>query len=318
MSFPPALLQWLHNCHPQLAAEASAAPAAPAKAGKAASNPLLSFLNEWYTAKRLTVTEGGRIHFIATSHDCKCDWPTIEAYINGKAYKKAVAKNAAAPFDITPFRAFFGEHKRDPTKVYCHLTDLMLNKDADELKRHMEGERFITARLARAKKMARRAERAKARAINSAAALAEEDEDEDDDEGLGNPYEGAQGSDDDEEEKAAADDDDDEEEEEVKSAKPFGKMGKGAFAAAPKGKPAAKPATKPAVKPAAAAPKAAAANPAAKATAAPATGAAALGAALFASLGKAGVSVKPAAAAAGKGGLKRSADAAAAVKRSKK
>jgi hypothetical protein len=123
-----------------------------------------------------------------------------QAHLNGKRYKKAKLQEKVQAYDFSKYQPNIVQSKKDPSKLFCHLTKKTLNKVPEEIEIHVNGRRY-KARLRereekrerRAEKMARQGEkRAKAAAMAAAAdgedldpalALAEfADDDDDDDE----------------------------------------------------------------------------------------------------------------------------------------
>lgn len=84
-----------------------------------------------------------------------------QAHLGGKRYKREKAKLAADKFDFEQFAPDIVQSKKDPRKLFCHLTKTTLNKVPEEVKLHVNGRRFKLRKQEREELDARRAERKK-------------------------------------------------------------------------------------------------------------------------------------------------------------
>jgi hypothetical protein len=69
---------------------------------------------------------------------------SLQSFWTGRAYRLAQKKvsESAAPLDLSKYAPHIIAHKALPNKVYCRRTKRILNRDREEIEKHMAGRRF--------------------------------------------------------------------------------------------------------------------------------------------------------------------------------
>lgn len=85
--------------------------------------------------------DNGKIRCTLTGTDLPPKIEVLEAFWSGRTYRAAL-KRRAESWDLSKYAPHIIPHKSLATKVYCRRTKRILNKDKDEIERHMQGRRF--------------------------------------------------------------------------------------------------------------------------------------------------------------------------------
>eukprot|EP00961_Rhodomonas_salina_P187944 2536624-Rhodomonas_salina.2 len=119
----------------------------------------------------LELLESGKCRCKVTGHEMKPLKDVVEvsagvrgrelAHLNGKRYKKEKAKRAAEKYDFEKYAPDIVQSRKDPRKLFCHLTKTVLNKVPEELELHVNGRRFKLRKQEREHNDALRAARKK-------------------------------------------------------------------------------------------------------------------------------------------------------------
>jgi hypothetical protein len=88
----------------------------------------------------LSLQPSNRILCAVTKHEMPPDAACIEAHLNGKKFKKALEWYS---HDYRQYEPHIIQHKKDSKKLYCLLTKQALNKIPEEVKKHVNGKRFL-------------------------------------------------------------------------------------------------------------------------------------------------------------------------------
>ncbi|EKX44393.1 hypothetical protein GUITHDRAFT_57834, partial [Guillardia theta CCMP2712] len=107
----------------------------------------------------LEMLENGKCKCKITGHEMLPKKDIVEAHISGKKYRQAKAKQQADEFDWKQYEPNIVQSKKDPTKLFCHLTKTSLNKTPEEIKLHVNGRRFRARLAEREELLARKRER---------------------------------------------------------------------------------------------------------------------------------------------------------------
>ena len=91
-------------------------------------------------ADTLTLTEKNKVKCAITEHEMSPNATVVMAYLNGKKFKKAKEWYS---YDYSEFLPHIVPDKRDSRKLYCRLTKHGLNKIPEEVKKHVNGKRFL-------------------------------------------------------------------------------------------------------------------------------------------------------------------------------
>mmetsp|Transcript_9518 Transcript_9518/g.10522 ORF Transcript_9518/g.10522 Transcript_9518/m.10522 type:complete len:199 (+) Transcript_9518:33-629(+) len=86
-------------------------------------------------------TETCRVKCEVTDHEMPPRLDVIKQHFNGKKYKKMKKQANKGQFDYTEYE-YIVLHPRDPTKLFCELTQTLLNKDEDAVKKHVNGGKY--------------------------------------------------------------------------------------------------------------------------------------------------------------------------------
>ena len=91
--------------------------------------------------------ENNKIKCLLTSHEMPINY--VLTYIKSKSYLKALRNqknNDILTADTKTLQSIFNKyivvHKSDKSKVYCTVTNRILNRDIDEIKAHLNGKRY--------------------------------------------------------------------------------------------------------------------------------------------------------------------------------
>lgn len=107
-----------------------------------------------------TVLPNGKLQFIATGMDFPATVTNevIQAYVNGKAYRRACARKKNQDYDFTQHLPYIVPHKHKDEKhfLYCTLTNVTLPRDFKVVETHVNAKKFKRmleeARLAKEQK----------------------------------------------------------------------------------------------------------------------------------------------------------------------
>lgn len=93
-----------------------------------------------------TLLPNGKLHFTATGMDFPATVTNevIEAYVNGKAYRRACARKRNQDYDFTQHLPYIVPHKHKNEKhfLYCTLTNVTLPKDSTMVETHINAKKF--------------------------------------------------------------------------------------------------------------------------------------------------------------------------------
>ena len=92
-------------------------------------------------SKSFAMTPSGKIKCSYTGHEMPATTEAVGAYMSGKKYRKA---KTMADFDIDEFHPWIVEthSAENPDKVWCTVTNRFVSRDAEIIRRHMEGKTF--------------------------------------------------------------------------------------------------------------------------------------------------------------------------------
>jgi hypothetical protein len=99
-------------------------------------------LNEFMAkyGKEIEKKDNGKVRCLVTGHDIPWKLTDLEAHWNGRVYRREKKKwSLTNEFDIKKYAPWIIPSKRDLTKVFCKLTKMFLNKNDEELEKHMKG-----------------------------------------------------------------------------------------------------------------------------------------------------------------------------------
>jgi hypothetical protein len=88
----------------------------------------------------LTLQSNNRLKCSITGHEIPPSLDAVQAHINGKKFKKAREWYTR---DYSQYLPWVIEHKSDPTKLFCTVTRMVLNKIPTEVEKHVNGKRFL-------------------------------------------------------------------------------------------------------------------------------------------------------------------------------
>lgn len=74
-----------------------------------------------------------------TDHEMSARADVVQAYINGKKFKK---ESEWYRHDFSEFLPYIVEDKDNIRKLYCKITKQTLNKIPQQVRKHMQGKRF--------------------------------------------------------------------------------------------------------------------------------------------------------------------------------
>lgn len=89
--------------------------------------------------KFLKLQANNKILCDVTGHEMSARGDVVQAYINGKKFKKELEWYK---HDYSEFLPYIVEDKNNSKKLYCKLTRQTLNKIPEEVRKHMQGKRF--------------------------------------------------------------------------------------------------------------------------------------------------------------------------------
>jgi hypothetical protein len=94
----------------------------------------------------VTLTENNKVHCTLTGHDIPKRLADLKHHWEGRVYRRAAKTTQLAAkargVDFGKLAPHIIPHKRDPTKCFCKLTQLILNNDEQEVEAHMKGRKF--------------------------------------------------------------------------------------------------------------------------------------------------------------------------------
>jgi hypothetical protein len=90
--------------------------------------------------KFLKLQPSNKILCDVTGHEMSARGDVVQAYINGKKFKKQLEWYK---HDYSEFLPHIVEDKENPKQLYCKITKQTLNKIPDEVRKHMQGKRFL-------------------------------------------------------------------------------------------------------------------------------------------------------------------------------
>uniref|UniRef100_A0A6F9DTY3 Superoxide dismutase [Mn], mitochondrial-like n=1 Tax=Phallusia mammillata TaxID=59560 RepID=A0A6F9DTY3_9ASCI len=96
----------------------------------------------------LSITENKRIRCSLTSHEMPCIETAVRQHLNGKKYKR-LAKDISKPFDYKVFEPHIvpSIKKNHEHQLFCTLTLRHVNKIPAHVNCHVQGRRFLKAKL---------------------------------------------------------------------------------------------------------------------------------------------------------------------------
>mmetsp|Transcript_19942 Transcript_19942/g.27684 ORF Transcript_19942/g.27684 Transcript_19942/m.27684 type:complete len:325 (-) Transcript_19942:177-1151(-) len=105
----------------------------------------------------------GKIKCLVTGHEMTKDLEAMEKHWSGKSYKKKKrAYKTGEAVNLEEFEWII-PHKFEKNKAFCVLTKDTLNRDIDEIKRHVEGRRYLRKLEEKMETLARKRARAERR-----------------------------------------------------------------------------------------------------------------------------------------------------------
>ena len=75
-----------------------------------------------------------------TGHEMSARFDVVNAHINGKKFKKAFEWYS---YDFSEFEPYIIKNKENEKYLYCTITNQSLNRIPDEVKKHINGKRFL-------------------------------------------------------------------------------------------------------------------------------------------------------------------------------
>lgn len=74
-----------------------------------------------------------------TQHEMESKVDVVEQYIHSKKFKKELEWYT---FDYSKYQPFIVEHKSNRKRLYCNVTNTILNKIPTQIERHVNGRKF--------------------------------------------------------------------------------------------------------------------------------------------------------------------------------
>ena len=88
----------------------------------------------------LKLQSNNKILCTLTNHEMSANYDVVSSYINGKKFKKSIEWYQ---YDFSQFLPYIVEDKVNSKLMYCKLTKTNLNKIPNEIRKHMNGKRFL-------------------------------------------------------------------------------------------------------------------------------------------------------------------------------
>lgn len=96
-------------------------------------------LAEMLKTHPITLTANNKIVCKVTGHEMPARPDVVHAYLSGSKYKKQLSWYS---YNFDEFLPYIVPHK-DSKKLQCILTNQTLNRIPDEVKKHMNGKKFL-------------------------------------------------------------------------------------------------------------------------------------------------------------------------------